>query len=111
MADEFQSRAKLPRGDANESSWIVLFLDGSDANQFRLWMGILAVLWETRRRRAGPVEREMFACIRNFAAGHAEIDEEMMIDHCKELVLRLGGLYDPRRNCPHYRNQRERSRY
>ena len=58
MADEFRSRAHWPRGGVYESSWIVLFLDGGDANQFRLWMGILSVVWETLRRRADPIERE-----------------------------------------------------
>ena len=110
MANERQSMAQIRNDDANEFPWIVLFLDRNGTSQFRLWTGILSVVWETRKRHAGPIEREMYACIRNFVTEHAEIDEELMVTHCKELVLRMGGLCDPRRNCPHYRDQYERNR-
>ena len=110
MADNSQSRAHWLSEEVNDASWIVLYLDRGDANQFRLWMGILSVTWESLRRRADPIEREMYAFIRDMVDASAQVDDGLIVEHCKELVLCLGGLCDPRRPCLHNRLHGGRSR-
>ena len=47
MADNPQSRAQWLSEEVSDANWIVLYVDGGDANQFRLWMGLLSVTWES----------------------------------------------------------------
>ena len=110
MANRHQNMAQIQEDITDKFPWIVLYLDRNVASEFRLWAGIFSVIWEIRKRNAGPIEREMYACIRNFLSTRLDPDKELMIAHCKELVLRMGAMCDPRLSCPHYRDQYERNR-
>ena len=110
MTDVPRARAQWLGEEVHDANWIAVYVDGNDANQFRLWVNILAAVWEGLRRRASPHERTMYAFIRDLVDASAQVDEGMIIEHCKELVLRLGGLCDPRRSCVHGQAHRGRSR-